>query len=46
VLWRRHAYQFTVMRLVAEHPVPVTRAAVATTLTTTPLRYDEIMIQP
>ncbi|HEY8771424.1 MAG TPA: glycosyltransferase family 39 protein [Thermoleophilaceae bacterium] len=46
VLWRRHAYQFTVMRLVAEHPVPVTRAAVAKTLTTTPLRYDEIMIQP
>ena len=46
VLWRRHAYQFTVMRLVAERPLRVTRAAVARTLTTTPLRYDEIMIQP
>jgi hypothetical protein len=46
VLWRRRAYQFTIMRLVAAHPVLVTPAIVAKALTTTPMRYDEIMIQP
>jgi mannosyltransferase len=45
VLWRRQAYQFTVMRLVAEHPVLVTPAAVASALMTTPFRRDELLIQ-
>jgi Dolichyl-phosphate-mannose-protein mannosyltransferase len=46
VLWRRHAYQFTIMRLVADRPTLVTPEAVSRALTTTPYRKDELLIQP
>jgi 4-amino-4-deoxy-L-arabinose transferase-like glycosyltransferase len=44
-LWIRRAHQFTIMRLVAEHPLALTRAAVSRALRTTTLRDDEILIQ-
>ena len=46
VLWRRHAYQFTIMRLVADRPTLVTPEAVSRALRTTPFRKDELLIQP
>jgi hypothetical protein len=46
VLWRRHAYQFTVLHMVATGgPVLVTRAAVSRVLRTTTLRRDELLVQ-
>jgi mannosyltransferase len=44
-LWRRRAYQFTVVRLVASHPVALTHTAVAGALTTTSLRHDGLILQ-
>jgi len=41
----RHAYQFTVMRLVAARPVTLSRAAVARALSATTLPRDELLIQ-
>jgi hypothetical protein len=46
VLWRRQAYQFTIMRLVADRPTLVTPEAVSRALTTTPYRKDELLLQP
>jgi hypothetical protein len=44
-LWRRHALQFTILRLVPAHPVRVTPHAVARALHTTRYRNDELLIQ-
>ena len=44
-LWRRSANQFTIVRLVADKPVTLTRADVAAVLTTTTLRRDELILQ-
>jgi hypothetical protein len=44
-VWRRQAYQFTVMRLVARTPVVLTAREVARALTTTNLRRDELLVQ-
>ncbi len=44
-LWVRHAFQFTVMRLVSDKPVVLTPAKVSRVLTTTTLRRDELLIQ-
>jgi hypothetical protein len=42
---RRHAYQFTVVRLVADRPTRVTWNVVARALATTRLRNDELLAQ-
>jgi hypothetical protein len=42
---RRHALQFTVLRLVASRPVRLTPHAVARALHTTHYRNDELLIQ-
>ncbi|HUO71395.1 MAG TPA: glycosyltransferase family 39 protein [Solirubrobacteraceae bacterium] len=44
-LWRRHALQFTILRLVAAHPVRLTPRDVAAVLRTTRLRNDELLLQ-
>jgi len=44
-LWVRHAYQFTIMRLVAPHPVRLTQPEISAILTTTALRHDELLLQ-
>ncbi len=44
-LWVRHAYQFTIMRLLAPRPVTVTRSEIAAALSATTLRKDELLIQ-
>ena len=44
-LWRRSANQFTIVRLVADKPVTLTRADVASVLTTTTLSRDELILQ-
>jgi hypothetical protein len=44
-LWIRHAYQFTIMRLVASRPVTVSEADMAGALTLTTLRHDELLTQ-
>jgi hypothetical protein len=43
--WRRHALQFTILRLVSAHPVRLTRQQVSRVLRTTRLRHDELLIQ-
>jgi hypothetical protein len=46
VAWRRRAYQFTMLHMVATGgPVLVTRASVARVLRTTTLRRDELLVQ-
>jgi hypothetical protein len=45
-LWRRQVDQFTILRLVASHPVALTPAAVSAALRTTQLRHDELVVQP
>jgi hypothetical protein len=45
VLWRRPAFQFTVMRLVAQTPVALTPQLVSRALKLTSLRKDELLIQ-
>ncbi|MGH2930412.1 MAG: hypothetical protein ACRDL8_19565, partial [Solirubrobacteraceae bacterium] len=42
---RRHVLQFTILRLVADHPVSVSHADVAAALQTTRLRHDELIYQ-
>jgi mannosyltransferase len=42
---RRHVLQFTILRLVADHPVRVTPATVSRALTTTSLRRDDLILQ-
>jgi hypothetical protein len=44
-LWRRHALQFTILRLVASHPVRLTPHDVAAVLRTTRSRNDELLLQ-
>ncbi len=44
-LWIRHAYQFTVMRLVAPHPVQLTPQMVSDALRKTTLPRDELLYQ-
>jgi mannosyltransferase len=44
-LWRRRAYQFTILRLVASRRVHLTRGAVSRALTATTLRHDGLLIQ-
>jgi hypothetical protein len=44
-LWVRHAYQFTIMRLVAAQPVKLTQREISSVLTTTSLRHDELLVQ-
>ena len=47
VAWRRRAYQFTVLHMVATAgPVRITRPAVSRVLRTTTLRRDELLFQP
>ena len=43
--WLRRARQFTIMQLVSDHPVLLTRVAVSAALTTTSLRRDVLLIQ-
>ena len=46
ILWRRRVLQFTIMRLVTRRSsVSLTRAEVASALTTTRLRHDELLLQ-
>ncbi len=45
VLWRRHAYQFTVLRMVCARPVLLTPRAVSRALRTTTFRLDELLVQ-
>lgn len=45
VVWRRHAYQFTVLHMVSAKPVALTPAMVAAALRTTTFRRDELLIQ-
>ncbi len=45
VVWRRRAYQFTVLHMVADRPVLLSRAAVAGALRTTSYPKDELLIQ-
>jgi 4-amino-4-deoxy-L-arabinose transferase-like glycosyltransferase len=42
---RRRAYQFTVVRMLARHPVTLTRATVASALTATKLSHDGLIVQ-
>jgi mannosyltransferase len=44
-VWRRRAYQFTVLRMVADHPQLMTRSQVAQVLRTTRLRNDGLLVQ-
>jgi hypothetical protein len=44
-VWIRHAYQFTILRLMADRPAPLSTAAVSRVLTTTTMRHDELLIQ-
>jgi mannosyltransferase len=44
-LWRRQIYQFTILRLVADHPVNLTPRAVSAALVTTTLGNDGLLIQ-
>ena len=46
VAWIRHAYQFTIMRMVAPHPVRLTPQLVSSALTATSLQYDDLLLQP
>jgi hypothetical protein len=44
-VWRRHALQFTILRLVPAHPLRLTPHAVSRALHTTHFRNDELLIQ-
>ncbi len=45
VAWVRHAYQFSIMRLVAPRPVTVSPAMISRALTETTLRDDNLLVQ-
>ncbi|MBV8733695.1 MAG: glycosyltransferase family 39 protein [Solirubrobacterales bacterium] len=45
VAWIRHAYQFTIMRMVAARPVPLPPDAVSSALTETRLEHDDLLLQ-
>jgi hypothetical protein len=44
-VWRRRAYQFTVMRLVSPTSVALSPSIVQRALTTTALRRDDLVVQ-
>ncbi len=44
-VWRRHVFQWTILRLVANRPVRLTPQMVAASLHTTSLPRDELLIQ-
>lgn len=44
-VWRRRAYQFTVLRMVSRSPIALSSADVSRVLHTTTLRRDELLIQ-
>lgn len=44
-VWIRHFEQFTIMRMVAQHPVVVSPQMVSAALTNTQLKYDDLLIQ-
>lgn len=44
-VWRRRALQFTILRLVAEHPVRLTARVLSRVLSKTRLRNDELLLQ-
>jgi 4-amino-4-deoxy-L-arabinose transferase-like glycosyltransferase len=44
-VWRRRVYRFTVVRLVADHPVHISPAEVGRALTTTALKGDALLLQ-
>jgi hypothetical protein len=45
MLWIRHSHQFTIMRMVAARPVTVSPQMISSALTTTQLKYDELLVQ-
>ncbi len=45
VVWRRRAFQFTILRLVASRPVGLTARVVSAALRTTSLRHDALLVQ-
>ncbi len=45
VIWTRHIYQFTIMRMVAAHQVSVTPQMISRALTNTSLKYDDLLLQ-
>ncbi len=44
-VWIRHSHQFTIMRMVAAHPVTVSPQMVSSALTNTQLKYDDLLVQ-
>jgi hypothetical protein len=42
---RRHVEQFTILRLVSDHPVRLTQRSVARSLSSTTLKHDDLLIQ-
>ncbi|HWD65547.1 MAG TPA: glycosyltransferase family 39 protein [Solirubrobacteraceae bacterium] len=45
VAWRRQVEQFTIVRLVSDHPVTVSARQVGAALQTTELRHDGLLVQ-
>ncbi len=44
-VWVRHSHQFTVMRMVATHPVLVSPQMVSQAVTNTQLKFDDLLVQ-
>jgi 4-amino-4-deoxy-L-arabinose transferase-like glycosyltransferase len=44
-VWRRHVHQFTILRLLAARPRPVSERQISRALVTTTLHRDELLIQ-
>jgi mannosyltransferase len=44
-VWIRHVYQFTILHMVAAHPVVVTPQMVSNALSETKLKYDDLLVQ-
>ncbi len=45
LVWIRRSHQFTIMRMVAAHPVVVSPQTVSRALTNTQLKYDDLLVQ-
>jgi mannosyltransferase len=43
--WRRQVEQFTILRMVADHPVTLSAAEISRVLRTTELRHDDLLVQ-
>jgi hypothetical protein len=43
--WIRTTHQFTIMHMVASHPVVVSPQMVSSALTNTQLKYDDLLVQ-